>query len=91
VLEPRSEDDTESAAQAAELDEAVDRMLPLLRRSFAEYQRWSLPDADRFTSALRKALIRLQNDAMKSVEADRAPAAPATGLAPFPLLGRRSS
>ncbi|MDQ0791093.1 FxsC protein [Streptomyces sp. B3I8] len=91
VLEPRSEDDTESAAQAAELDDAVDRMLPLLRHSFAEYQRWSLPDSERFTSALRKALIRLQNDAMKSVEAERAPAAPATGLAPFPLLGRRSS
>jgi FxsC-like protein len=91
VLEPRSEDDTESAARAAELDDAVDRMLPLLRHSFAEYQRWSLPDSERFTSALRKALIRLQNDAMKSVEAERAPAAPATGLAPFPLLGRRSS
>jgi FxsC-like protein len=91
VLEPRSKDDTESAEQAAELDEAVDRMLPLLRRSFAEYQRWSLPDSDHFTSALRKALIRLQNDAMKSVEVERAPAAPATGLATFPLLGRRSS
>ncbi|MCF0089743.1 MULTISPECIES: TIR-like protein FxsC [unclassified Streptomyces] len=90
VLEPRSEDDTESAARSTELDEAVDRMLPLLRSSFAEYQRWSLPDSERFTSALRKALIRLQNDAMKSVEADRAPA-PTTGLAPFPLLGRRSS
>ena len=78
------------AAGSTELDEAVDRMLPLLRSSFAEYQRWSLPDSERFTSALRKALIRLQNDAMKSVEADRAPA-PTTGLAPFPLLGRRSS
>ncbi|NBM18608.1 FxsC protein [Streptomyces sp. GC420] len=91
VLEPRNEDDTETAESAPELDRTLDRTLPLLRKSVSEFQRWGLPDAEKFTAALRKALIRAQNDAMKSTGAERHPAPSADDLDTFPLLGRRSS
>ena len=65
--------------------------LPLMRGQHSEDERWGLPDAESFASSLRKALIRLQNEALKSVEAVRPPATPAEGLHTFPLLGRYSS
>jgi FxsC-like protein len=91
ALEPRSRDDTESAEQAVTLDELLDHALPLMRGQRSEYDRWGLPDAESFTSSLRKVLIRLQNEALKSVEAVRSPTMQPEGLHTFPLLGRYSS
>ncbi|MFF3990215.1 FxsC protein [Streptomyces sp. NPDC001601] len=91
ALEPRSRDDTESLEQTVVLDELLDRTLPLMRGQHSEYDRWGLPDAESFTSSLRKVLIRLQNEALKSAESVRSPATPAEGLRTFPLLGRYSS
>ncbi|MFI0513094.1 FxsC-like protein [Streptomyces canus] len=91
ALEPRARDDTESAEQTVTLDELLNRTLPLMRGRHSEYERWGLPDAESFTSSLRKVLIRLQNEALKSMEAVRSPATPADGLHTFPLLGRYSS
>ncbi|WP_141205850.1 FxsC protein [Streptomyces griseorubiginosus] len=91
ALEPRARDDTESAELTVTLDELLDRTLPLLRARHSEYERWGLPDAESFTSSLRKVLIRLQNEALRSVQAVRSPAPPAEGLHTFPLLGRYSS
>ncbi|MGY1498460.1 FxsC protein [Streptomyces sp. QTS52] len=91
ALEPRARDDTESVAQTVTLDELLDHTLPLMRGQHSEDERWGLPDAESFTSSLRKVLIRLQNEALKSVEAVRSPATPAEGLHTFPLLGRYSS
>ncbi|MEV5849137.1 FxsC protein [Streptomyces sp. NPDC051985] len=91
ALEPRSREDTESVEQTVTLDELLDHTLPLMRGQHSEYDRWALPDAESFTSSLRKVLIRLQNEALKSVEVVRSPATPAEGLHTFPLLGRYSS
>ncbi len=91
ALEPRSRDDTESAEQAVTLDELLDHALPLMRGQRSEYDRWGLPDAESFTSSLRKVLIRRQNEALKSVEAVRSPTMPPEGLHTCPLLGRYSS
>ena len=91
ALEPRARDDTESAEWAATLDDLLDRTLPRMRGRHSEYERWKLLDAESFTSSLRKVLIRLQNEALKSVEAVQSPATPTEGLHTFPLLGRYSS
>ncbi|MEV0487147.1 FxsC protein [Streptomyces sp. NPDC050508] len=91
ALEPRSRDDTESAEQAVTLDELLDHALPLMRGQRSEYDHWGLPDAESFTSSLRKVLIRLQNEALKSVEAVRSPTMPPESLHKCPLLGRYSS
>ncbi|MFF7279244.1 FxsC protein [Streptomyces griseorubiginosus] len=91
ALEPRARDDTESAEWAGTLDELLDRTLPRMRGRHSEYERWRLLDAESFTSSLRKVLIRLQNEALKSVEAVQSPATPTEGLHTFPLLGRYSS
>ncbi|MFG3295587.1 FxsC protein [Streptomyces sp. NPDC048179] len=88
ALEPRSREDTESVEQTVTLDELLDHTLPLMCGQHSEYDRWALPDAESFTSSLRKVLIRLQNEALKSVEVVRSPATPADGLHTFPLLGR---
>ncbi|MFF1306842.1 FxsC protein [Streptomyces sp. NPDC058307] len=91
ALEPRARDDTESAEWADTLDDLLDRTLPRMRGRHSEYERWKLLDAESFTSSLRKVLIRLQNEALKSVEAVQPPATPTEGLPTFPLLGRYSS
>ncbi|MFF7641798.1 FxsC protein [Streptomyces canus] len=91
ALEPRSRDDVESVEQTVTLDELLNHTLPLMRGQHSEYDRWGLPDAQSFTSSLRKVLIRLQNEALKSVEAVPSPATPTEGLPTFPLLGRYSS
>ncbi|MEU3334239.1 FxsC protein [Streptomyces sp. NPDC002144] len=92
ALEPRARDDTESAERAVTLDELLDRTLPLMRGRHSEYERWGLPDAESFTSSLRKVLVRLQNEALKSsVEAVPPQATSADGPHTFPLLGRYSS
>ncbi|MFF7949287.1 FxsC protein [Streptomyces griseorubiginosus] len=91
ALEPRARDDTESAEWAATLDDLLDRTLPRMRGRHTEYERWKLLDVESFTSSLRKVLIRLQNEALKSVEAVQSPATPTEGLHTFPLLGRYSS
>jgi FxsC-like protein len=91
VLEPRSREDVQSAQYTEVLDAVLDRALPSLRRHATELDRWNLPDVEVFTSALRKALVRAQNDAMKSSRAGRSLPAPPGGPASFPLLGRSSS
>jgi len=91
ALEPRARDDTESAERAVTLDELLDRTLPLMRRRHSEYDRWGLADAESFVSSLRKVLVRLQNEALKSVEAVQPPAPSADVPHTFPLLGRYSS
>lgn len=91
ALEPRSRDDSESAEQAITLDELLDHALPLMRGQHSEYDRWGLPDAESLTSSLRKVLIRLQNEALKSMDVVRSPATSTEGLPTFPLLGRYSS
>lgn len=91
VLEPRNRDDTQYAQYADALDAVLDRALPTLRRHETELDRWSLPDVEKFTAALRKALVRAQNDSMKSSQAGRRLPTPPGGLDSFPLLGRSSS
>lgn len=91
VLEPRNRDDVQSSQYAEVLDAVLDRALPSLRRHATELDRWSLPDVEKFTAALRKALVRAQNDAMKSSQAAQRLPSPPGGLDSFPLLGRSSS
>jgi FxsC-like protein len=91
VLEPRSRDDAQSAARRQDLDAALDRALPTLRRHATELERWGLPDAEKFTTALRKALVRAQNDAMKTPRGGPRLPSPPGGLDSFPLLGRSFS
>ncbi|SDN76032.1 FxsC protein [Actinacidiphila guanduensis] len=91
VLEPRNRDDPQTTAHAPELDGFLDRALPSLRRHATELERWGLPDVEKFTTALRKALIRAQNDAIKSSQAGRRLPTPPGGLDSFPLLGRSFS
>lgn len=90
VLEPRNQEDAQTVQYADVLDAVLDRTLPSLRRQTTELDRWSLPDVEKFTAALRKALVRAQNDSMKSTAARRLPTPPG-GLDSFPLLGRSSS
>ncbi|MFF7209599.1 FxsC protein [Streptomyces sp. NPDC008238] len=91
VLEPRNQDDTQSWQHAEDLDAALDEVLPTLRGHASELERWGLRDEEKFTAALRKALVRAQNDAMKSAQVAQRLPTPTGGLDSFPLLGRSSS
>ncbi len=91
VLEPRNRDDAQSSRYGEVLDAVLDRALPRLRGHATELERWHLPDVETFTAALRKALVRAQNDAMKSSQAEQRLPSPPGGLESFPLLGRSSS
>lgn len=79
------------AGSHSSLDELLHHALLLMRGQHSEYDRWGLPDAESLTSSLRKVLIRLQNEALKSMHVVRPPATSTEGLHTFPLLGRYSS
>ncbi|WP_377268550.1 FxsC protein [Peterkaempfera sp. SMS 1(5)a] len=93
VLEPRSSGDLESAEHARVLDQALDQALPRFRQAGIadQLRRWHLPDAEQFTTALRRALVAAQNDAMKIPPDDQPADVPAGSFDSFPQLGRFSS
>ncbi|AXI80399.1 FxsC protein [Peterkaempfera bronchialis] len=93
VLEPRSSGDAESTEHARALDAALDQALPRFRQagSADQLRRWRLPDAEQFTTALRRALVAAQNDAMKTPADDPPADVPVGSFDSFPQLGRFSS
>ncbi|WP_157876017.1 FxsC protein [Streptacidiphilus griseoplanus] len=93
VLEPRSSGDLESAEHTRALDDALDQALPRFRQAgnADQLRRWHLSDAEQFTTALRRALVAAQNDAMKKQANDEPADVPAGSFNSFPQLGRFSA